>query len=236
MLYLHSLFDRARGPSVPRDPSFDKVSVLLSLDNNLVDAKNNLFTPTGTILYDTGKFDSCLKLLSGDSGIVCNDSIPSLGFGTGDFTVETWIKSNLTQSQSESVLISFYDSFSNISNGWQLIVTSAGVPIWYNYIVGQGGVYTMTATGINILDNTWKHIAVTRSNSFLRMFVNGVMVSSAGDIINHGTSGLKLSIGMQIQGGARYPFRGLIDETRIKHNIALYTSDFIPPTIPFPRR
>lgn len=236
MLYLHSLFDRDRGPSVPRDPSFDKVSVLLSLDNNLVDAKNNLFTPTGTILYDTGKFDRCLKLLSGDSGIVCNDSIPSLGFGTGDFTVETWVKSNLTQPQSESVLISFFDTGLGTSNGWKLTVTSAGVPRWYIFKVGQSGVYPMTATGVNILDNTWKHIAVTRSNSFLRMFVNGVMVSSAGNITNHGTTRLKLSIGMQIQGSSRYPFRGLIDETRIKHNIALYTSDFIPPTIPFPRR
>ena len=95
-----------------------------------------------------------------------------------------------------------------------------------NGIAPGGFVHTSGGLGLNgtaaVPLNTWTHLAVTYDGTTLRMFVNGVQVSSGtvdrrGD---HGTGALRIG-GNSVWG--EY-FKGLIDEVRI-YNRALTASE-----------
>ena len=79
--------------------------------------------------------------------------------------------------------------------------------------------------------NGWSHVAATRQGSTLRLFLNGSLVGSVAQSAPYsGGSGTVTQIGQQP--GNFYPFAGYIDELRIVNGVALYTSNFTPPTAP----
>ena len=85
------------------------------------------------------------------------------GFGTDDFTIETWVRSNQAQT---TVL---FDTRANTSsdNGIQVSVSNSTPRILLN------GSYVLTGTnGFN--DNIWTHFAVSRRNSYTKIFIDGV--------------------------------------------------------------
>ena len=67
------------------------------------------------------------------------------------------------------------------------------------------------------------------------MFVDGVLVGTGSSSVSYTYTTL-LSVGYQVYGLGRYPFRGGIDEVRITKGVARYTENFTPPDKPFPRR
>ncbi|HYC29472.1 MAG TPA: Ig-like domain-containing protein, partial [Chitinophagaceae bacterium] len=84
----------------------------------------------------------------------------------------------------------------------------------------QIGSNTRTATGTSKLStNTWTHIATTYDGSTLRLFINGVQVSSLSTSGSMTTSTNALRIGGSTALSSQY-FAGLIDEVRI-YNRAL---------------
>ena len=85
------------------------------------------------------------------------------GFGTDDFTVETWVRSNQAQT---TTLFDFRANQSN-DNGVQVSVLNSTPRILLN------GSYVLTGTnGFN--DDTWTHFALSRKNNYTKIFVNGV--------------------------------------------------------------
>ena len=80
----------------------------------------------------------------------------------------------------------------------------------------------------NLCDNKWHHVAVTRSGTTLRIFVDGVQDGSVTNSTNWGThnSGApRLHIGSQNGTG---DYDGYLSNFRILKGTALYTSDFSP--------
>ncbi len=211
------------------DPYLANVVALLHLDGSPNDVKGHAFSAVGTVAYSAGKFGDALTLATGDSGLSSAVSVADFNFGTGDFTIEAWIK--LAGGFSGGALISQFD-VSPVS-GWQIYVTGAGVPQFYHY--NGAGSYPINPTGIDLRDGLWHHVAVSRAGGTLRMFVDGVQPSggSVANTVNYGSTGLYLSIGYQRQGSARYPFRGQIDEVRLT-KAGRYTANFAPPPGPFP--
>ena len=98
---------------------------------------------------------------TGDSTNTANSV--DFGFGTDDFTVETWVRSNLAQT---TTLFDFRANQSN-DNGLQVSVLNSTPRILLN------GSYVLTGTnGFN--DDTWTHFALSRKNNYTKIFVNGV--------------------------------------------------------------
>ena len=98
---------------------------------------------------------------TGDSTNTANSV--DFGFGTDDFTVETWVRSNLAQT---TTLFDFRANQSN-DNGLQVSVVNSTPRILLN------GSYVLTGTsGFN--DDTWTHFALSRKNNYTKIFVNGV--------------------------------------------------------------
>jgi hypothetical protein len=96
-----------------------------------------------------------------------------------------------------------------------------------NLVLNVLGATRITGTSALPLNNTWYHIAVSRSGTSTKMFVNGTQVGSTWtDTTNYIAAPLYL--------GARYdgaiPFHGYIDDVRISKGIARYTTTFTAPT------
>jgi len=74
--------------------------------------------------------------------------------------------------------------------------------------------------------NTWTHLAVTRSGTNLKAFVNGVI---SGTPITNSTQNYDTIKYIGRNPAGEY-FNGYIDDLRITKGVARYTANFTPPT------
>jgi hypothetical protein len=159
--------------------------------------------------------------------IVSNTSVSN--FGTGDFTVETWINPTTA---SGSFLTNSSDGGAINNNYWVFSMNTSGASAvtWSFQIrdgAGQAYVFGSIATPLN----SWAYIAVTRSSGLVRLYVNGVFDNSA--TITKTVTARATCIGsFQYLGYSDY-FNGYLSSSRITNGTALYTgSTMSVPTAP----
>jgi hypothetical protein len=143
-------------------------------------------------------------------------------FGSGDFTVEMWIY------QTGSGTFGLYDTRPNNTNGAYLNISSTS---------GQLEVYVSSSSILlagTISLNTWTHIAVSRSGTNLRGFINGTQV---GSTVTNSTvllgSAQRPVIGASGFNVTQFNFNGYIDDLRVTKGYARYTANFTAPTSAF---
>jgi hypothetical protein len=142
-------------------------------------------------------------------------------FGTGDFTVEFWVRFS-----------SFYDYITIVSstrgaNGFNCGSQAAAQIVWYaNGAERVRGTTTLSA-------NTWYHIAFVRYSGTLKGYVNGVQEGTTyADSINYSTPIIRVGC----LDSNTEAFTGYLQDVRITRGIARYTSNFTPPTTAFKLR
>lgn len=166
------------------------------------------FTPYGS--YWSGLFNGTTDYLQ-TAGITFS----------GDFTIEAWIKSSAITGN----IIVGWTSTSIATQCAYLINLNAGV---LNAHFGQGSNNSLIVTGtLPITLNQWTHIAVTRSGSTVRLFVNGVLDSATLTMSGGLNAAPDTKIGFVTTG---VHFSGLISDVRVVKGTALYTATFAPPT------
>jgi hypothetical protein len=146
--------------------------------------------------------------------------------GTGNFTIEAWVY--LASGSTYQFLIG-----ATANGGMQvgLNVPISGTP---TIAVGtaNGSWFLNFGASISISSNTWTHIAVTRSGTTNRAFINGVQL---GSNITDSTSWSFTNNTLQIGATTSVvSLNGYIDDLRITKGIARYTSNFTPATSAFP--
>lgn len=158
---------------------------------------------------------------TGDSIRFTNDT---LCIGQNDFTIEMW-----AYVQNISVSRHLYDQ--------RTATTSQVAPLIRVYSTGLlsyfvNGLERIVSASNAISTNTWYHIAVCRSGTSTRMFLDGVQVGSTfTDTFNY--LNLPVSIGSYNNGTTiDNSWQGYIDEVRLS-NIARYTANFTPPSTAF---
>lgn len=104
-------------------------------------------------------------------------------------------------------------------------------PSFTEVVVGEPGVTSSTTLPLN----QWTHVAVSRSGSNLRIFMNGVKTGEATNTTNFSSSSYNLLIGRSAPSESVY-YNGYIDELRITKGVARYTTSFTPSTQPHPDR
>jgi Concanavalin A-like lectin/glucanases superfamily/Domain of unknown function (DUF1929)/Bacterial Ig domain/Kelch motif len=171
---------------------------------------------TGTISSatwtTTGKFGAALSFNGTSSWVTVADAA-SLDLTTG-MTIEAWVNPAA-------------------GTGWRTVVLkeNAGGLAYALYAANNasrpaGFVHTSADAGLNgtsaVPLSTWTHLALTFDGTTLRMFVNGVQVSS----VAVAGAAVVTSNGLRIGGNSIWGeyFRGLIDEVRI-YNRALAASE-----------
>lgn len=210
----------------PSDPYQDNVSLLLHMDQNqFVDLSYNNFaiTPFGNAKSSTQvvKYGDTAAYFDGTGDYIAISDNISLNFNTtDDFTIEGWIRFN-----------SLEDGVALVSKGTNL--TSSGWTLYYY----QGLLYFGRPYISNDISgtftpslNTWYHLACTRNSGTIRLFVDGVQISSASNSLNYTTTE-NLSIGRSHSDNF---LNGYTDDIRITKGVARYTTTFTPPSAQLP--
>jgi hypothetical protein len=213
----------------PADPFIGSVSLLLHGDGTngsttIVDSSPTPKTVTAVgdaqISTAQSKFGGASIAFDGTGDYLTVPSNLGFAFGTQDFTVEAWVYfGNLT---SFSSIASSRDG-ANTLTGWTIGLNSSEAPYFYT----SG----FNIQGSALSQNTWHHIAVTRSGTSLKMFANGTQAGSTATDSRDYTN-QTFAVGATIDGNQ--VFNGYIDDLRITKGIARYTANFTPPTAPFP--
>jgi hypothetical protein len=143
----------------------------------------------------------------------------NLQFGTGDFTVECWIYPTSISGAQKGII-----SKGSNTTGWELRIGGA---------VSSGLDFSYTSTAVTsafaVTLNTWHHVALTRSGTSMKSFLNGVNVGTATVSDNFNQTDI-LRVGDSRT--ANQPFTGYISDIRIVKGTAVYTSNFVPPQTP----
>jgi len=151
-------------------------------------------------------------------------------FGSGRFTVETWIRFNST-----SAIMMILGTVQPGDIGWYWHMDAANNLVWTVTTDGSTQLNDITYAWSPSLA-TWYFITVDYDGTKYRMYVNGVMVGSSTTARNIWNSGEALGIGTNSIATGLY-LDGWLDETRVTKGVARYASDagFVVPTAAFPR-
>lgn len=221
------------------DPYFGNVSLLLHGDGNLTDSSSygHAVTAFGNAAATGGaKYGSASLTFDGSGDYLTIPSSTAFDL-PGDFTIEAWVRlaapPGVFGGAYGAAIIGRYQAPA-ADQGWQLRVngTSSGYDT-INVYTGQ----TDLNWSASISQNTWHHIAVSRSGSSIRAFLNGTQVGSTVTNSDPFTpsSSRTLSVGrLALETTFLFDIDGQIDDLRITKGIARYTANFTPPTAAFP--
>ena len=193
--------------------------------------KNNTssFSADAQISTAQSKFGGSSLAFDGTGDkITIGDSYWNDAISTGDFTIEYWLRLNV-QSTSQRTIT----NYSGSTNGWGMYYSSSNYldffwrhsSSWY-YLNNEGG-----GTKSAIPNDTWTHVAVTRSDNTWRLFLNGTAENTrtglAHTIVT--SSQNQLTLGCRPDTSTQF-LNGYIDDLRITVGEARYTSNFTAPT------
>ena len=153
---------------------------------------------------------------------------PGFFFGTGDFTIECWAYFNSTATQSIIADINgttgsaVWGMFYNSAAGLRLVVGAAG---------------TTNSFAWTLSTSTWYHIAITRSGSSLRAYINGVQLGATQSNTSNINVANSTSSGNFYVGNFNTldtPLNAYITDLRITNGVARYTgATLVLPTTAF---
>lgn len=160
--------------------------------------------------------------------------------GTGDYTVEWWVKESSSSSKGSPRMFAFGGSaagdtallgVSREFSNYQLVLWHGGVPL-YPYAVGAP----------DGLKGAWHHLAVCRSSGQVRVFLDGARVADATsgtsqqgrDLANNSLSPFRIGVkSSSPSSSSGENLQGLITDFRYVIGRALYTGETLSvPTSP----
>lgn len=190
------------------------------------DAVSHVFTAVGNAQIDTAqsKFGGASAYFDGAGDSINTPDSPDWNFGSGDFTVEFWVR------RGAATLGHIIGKWGYTNRGWAFYINAAGAAL-FSYSTDTSNFFNVV-TGGAIPTNTWAHVAVSRNGSTIRLFIDGVLVDSAAMSATIASPSRVLEIGHQ-NAAAYAPFNGWIDELRLTKGAGRYTAAFTPASAAF---
>lgn len=209
----------------------DSNTMLLVQGNNAayLDISNNKY---GTMQVGTGFQQSAIRKFATLNSISCGGTTtylqlnPSTISASGDFTFETfaYVATGTTQNATSVVI-----QTGGATNGLRVYTNITGATNTFSIDVAG----LLLNSGINSRDSTWHHLAVVRNGTGVNnvtFYVDGVSVGTL-------TTNTAITVNNPFIGGtstANTQLIGNISEMRFTNGVARYTTNFTPPTQPFP--
>ena len=174
------------------------------------------------------KFADTSILLDGVDDYAYVNNSETLG---GDFTIEMWAYVLSTGTSAPNMRLFTCNTGGNTANnlqiaiGWQTLnneITGAPFVFSDSFVVEAG-----SGTAIN--DSAWHHIAVTRSGTSIKLFIDG---TQSGSTATNSTafSISSSNIGTRDRSGGHDHYHGYIEGLQILNGVAKYTTNFTVPT------
>ena len=189
---------------------------------NDLETVGNAQISTSVKKYGTGSlaFDG-----SGDY-LLSNVATPDLyAFGTGNFTIEGWYYFNSVTTEQE--LFDFRPASTQGTYPMAYVWTDSKLYYW----VSSANQITSSTT---LSAGIWYHIAICRSGTSTKMFIDGTQSGSTyTDSNNYLVGSNRPAFGFNAFNLSVF-YNGYIDDLRITKGYARYTTTFTPPTAAFP--
>ena len=230
------------------DAHFPKVEALLPFDGTNgatsttdLSERGNTVTFGGDAEISTAqsKFGGSSLSLDGNGDYV--DLPQSTNqFVSDDFTIEFWFRIN---SGAGSETVGLFGSYYTTPSGKGMLMVSSATynQVYFQWMYGSGTgtdwAYLNQTQGTRtaLSNNTWYHVAVTRSGSTWRLFLNGTQEDSVTQSDQLTDSGSTTRLGNYGPSAtASHGLNGYIEDFRITRGVARYTSNFTAPTSAHP--
>ena len=194
--------------------SFITFTAITPPNNSIIDVIGTVPTTYSSITpvsYSVG--------FNGTSQYLTVPSNAAFTFGTGDFTIEMFVYPTTSQP-------AFSRYFGTGVSTGDIVVDqqSSGTTPTIN---DNSTVFITSSIALTL--NAWNHLAVTRSGTSLKMFVNGVVSGTATNSTNFTCSGNAI-IGKN-NSSAVYN-TGYFSNVRVVKGVAVYTNNFTVPSSP----
>ena len=165
------------------------------------------------------KFGTASLALDGVGDYITVATQPDFAFDTGAWCIESWIY-NTSQPVANQVIFDL-----RTTNPQEVPTVYINTTTNTLRFSSSGLFHIDSGTAIPL--NTWTHIAVAKSGSSTKMFINGSQVGSTYTDTNTYVQGA-VTIGARYDGTT--PFFGYVDDVRISKGVARYTGTFTAPT------
>ena len=217
----------------PTDPYFSNVSLLLHGDGTtIVDSSPSpkTVTPFGDVQINTtvtdpfGRTGVGVIEFDGSFDYLTVPSSEDFNFGLDDYTKELWVRFNNVGTA--QTIAARYQSWPSTVHFYLTRTSTSKI----NYRAGNGTPIQVTSVS-SVVANVWYHVAITCSSGTTRLFLDGQLEASTSTTASL-TSTQPVGIGYELRGSEF--LNGYIDDFRITKGVARYTSNFTPPTAPFP--
>lgn len=220
--------------ALPGDPYFDQTVLLMQMEGSngstvVTDSSRTGRTVTvnGTSKLSTeaAKFGtSSVDFVSG-SNIQYSNADSSFTFGTGDFTIEFWVRPRSLPGSVQALA-----GTASVTDQNGILIGTQGSRFWYWY--GNGAWVFDQGFGPTVTINTWYHIAVVRQGTEIRTYVDGVLATTRTGVSTAFTAGAEFTFGGRSIVSQWYD--GFIDDGRVYRGLAKYTASFTPPATTLP--
>lgn len=148
---------------------------------------------------------------------------------TGDFTVEAWFYCTALPGAGL-----FGDIITKGASGvyqpYYIFVRDTGALVFYSSSTGSSWDVASNVSFGTIVTNAWYHVAVSRSGSSLRMFLNGALINTITN--SNALTDNNRAVGIGARSDGTETFTGYISNVRIIKGTGVYTSAFVPPVSP----
>lgn len=217
-------------PTAPFSSDAGTKLLIQSTNADLIDhACRNQILSVGTPVQGTfspfsieaGKW-SCYFDGTGDSLTIPDQT--AFNLSSGDFTIEAWVNATRSTSTWGMEVITNVDTS---DHNWGLCINRNTSSARIHFFMA--GVITLTDTSSSVFPSGWHHLAVTRSGSTFRVFLDGVQVLTGSSAVAYTHYSNPIYIGNDVYGNS---FSGHISNVRVIKGTALYTSNFTVPTSP----
>lgn len=213
------------------DPFYDQVVLNMHFDasdgsTTFTDQKGHAFTRTGLAQIDTAQsmFGGSSLLLDGTDDFLTSPDSGDWAFGSGDFTIDCWVRFNGDPGAAGMTFVSQWDATGN-DRGWIFGLNNNTLRFVYS-TDGIGN--TILSTAWDPVTATWYYVSVVRRGPTVYFFVNGTLLGTGtigtASIFDSATT---LQIGTQ-SNGADFDMNGWMDDVRITR-AARYTTTFSRP-------
>lgn len=172
---------------------------------------------------DQSKFGNSSLLLDANGDYLKINSSYNSYFTLDDFTIEAW--------GYQTTNTGFQCILSNWEHGFIFAAVSGNTLRMY-----INSSLVVDATGLTFAEDTWHHLAATRSGSDVKVFLNGTQVGSTGT--NNTTfnlndfTGVGINVNNSPVNNPNGYWDGHLDELRVS-SVARYTSNFTVPSTAF---
>ncbi len=180
------------------------------------------WTASGNAQIDVNqsKFGGASLLLDGTGDYVSSTSFADLAFGTGDYTIDFWVR--FTTLSTSAFLLDMRSTGTSLAPCMYVDSVTKKISLYLN------GAAPIASTTTPVL-GTWYHVALIRNSGVTRLYINGVQEgSSYTDANNYIAQGLR--VGLDYASTAGVGTIGNIEELRISKGVARWTAAFTPPT------